>query len=114
MKDGDRDGEDEDTEPVAITISNTRDIAKVWIGGVEYKDIANSTGQSNPPANFTNNNGPSNSPGSGSDSGSGSGSRNSATTSAVLGWLSFGSLQIWMMLYLLMQCQFEPSGSSLM
>jgi hypothetical protein len=77
-----------------VNISNTRDIARVWVGGIEYKDIANSTGQSNPPANFTNNDGPSNSPGSGS------GSRSSATTSAAFHWIPFASLQIWMMLYL--------------
>ncbi|PNP46914.1 hypothetical protein TGAMA5MH_01867 [Trichoderma gamsii] len=83
-------------------ISNTRDIARVWVGGIEYKEIANSTGQSNPSANFTSSDGSSNGPGSGSDSGSGSGSRSSATTSAALSWLSFGSLQIGAMLYLFM------------
>ncbi|PON27131.1 hypothetical protein TGAM01_v204080 [Trichoderma gamsii] len=83
-------------------ISNTRDIARVWVGGIEYKEIANSTGQSNPPANFTSSDGSSNDPGSGSDSGSGSGSRSSATTSAAFSWLSFGSLQIGAMLYFFM------------
>ncbi|KAM0457427.1 hypothetical protein ACHAO4_003227 [Trichoderma viride] len=88
------------SNPLA-NISNTRDIARVWVGGIEYKDIANSTGQSNPPANFTNN-GPSNSPGSGSNSGSGSGSRSSAATSAALSWIPLISLQTWTMLYLFM------------
>lgn len=85
-----------------VNISNTRDIARVWVGGIEYKNIANSTGQSNPPANFTNNNGPSNSPGSGSNSSSGSGSHSSAITSGALGWISLASLQLWAMLYLFM------------
>ncbi|KAK1241182.1 hypothetical protein MKX08_001156 [Trichoderma sp. CBMAI-0020] len=73
------------SNPLA-NISNTRDISRVWVGGIEYKDIAKSTGQSNPPANFTDD-GPSNSPGSGS--GSGSGSRSSASTSAALSWMPF-------------------------
>ncbi|GFP57826.1 hypothetical protein TASIC1_0009016300 [Trichoderma asperellum] len=82
-----------------VNISNTRDIARVWVGGIEYKDIANSTGLSNPPANFTNDDGPSNGPSSGSGSGSGSGSRNSATASAGLSWISVVSLQIGAMFY---------------
>ncbi|UKZ93017.1 uncharacterized protein TrAFT101_007950 [Trichoderma asperellum] len=77
-----------------VDISNTRDIARVWIGGIEYKVIANSTGLSNPPANFTDDDGPSNSPSSGS------GSPNSATASAALSWISFVSLQIGAMFYL--------------
>lgn len=88
------------SNPLA-NISNTRDIARVWVGGIEYKDIANITGQSNPSANFTND-GPSNSPGSGSNSGSGSGSRSSAATSAALSWIPLISLQTWTMLYLFM------------
>ncbi|KAL7924462.1 hypothetical protein ACQKWADRAFT_269307 [Trichoderma austrokoningii] len=79
-----------------LNISNTRDIAKVWVGGIEYKDIANSTGLSNPPANFTTDDGASNSPGAGA------GSRNSATTSAALSWLSVVGLQVWAMLFFFM------------
>lgn len=72
--------------------------ARLWVGGIEYKDIANSTGLSNPPANFTNNDEPSNSP----SPGSGSGSRNSATASIAFSWMFLVSLQVGVMLYFFM------------
>ncbi|TFB00263.1 Arsenical-resistance protein Acr3 [Trichoderma ghanense] len=55
------------SNPLA-NISNTRDIAKMWVGGIEYKDVANSTGVSNVPAHITGKGGASG-PGSGSGSG---------------------------------------------
>ncbi|UKZ54097.1 hypothetical protein TrVGV298_007903 [Trichoderma virens] len=80
-------------------ISNTRDIAKVWVGGIEYKDVANSTGLSNPPANITNNGTPS---GSGSGSGSGDGKGNGAGKAIALSWASLMSFQVGAMMYLFM------------
>ncbi|KAL7942588.1 hypothetical protein V8C42DRAFT_360030 [Trichoderma barbatum] len=76
-------------------IANTRDIAKVWVGGIEYKDVANSTGLSNPPANITNNGTP---PGPGSGSGSGSGTGNGGGKATVLSWASLVGLQVGAML----------------
>ncbi|KAL7933005.1 hypothetical protein V8C35DRAFT_67334 [Trichoderma chlorosporum] len=85
-------------------ISNTRDIAKVWVGGIEYKDVANSTGLSNPPANITNNGSPSG-PGSGSgpgNSGSGSGKGSGAGKALILSWASLLGLQVGTVLFFFM------------
>ncbi|RFU78496.1 amidohydrolase [Trichoderma arundinaceum] len=82
-----------------LNISNTRDIARVWVGGIEYKDIANSTGLSNPPANITNS-GSASGPGSGSGSGKGSG--NSAGKSIAMSWITLASIQIGAMFYFFM------------
>ncbi|KAM0263509.1 hypothetical protein ACHAQJ_001127 [Trichoderma viride] len=79
-----------------VNISNTRDIAKVWVGGIEYKDIANSTGLSNPPANYTSKSSPA---GPDSTSAPDSGSHNSAGKSTALSWISLAGLQIGAMFY---------------
>ncbi|KAL6872852.1 hypothetical protein J3F83DRAFT_731186 [Trichoderma novae-zelandiae] len=85
------------SNPLA-NISNTRDIAKVWVGGMEYKDVANSTGVSNVPANITGK-GSASGPGSGSGSGgSGSDGANGAGTVA-LSWVSLVSLQVGALFY---------------
>ncbi|UKZ79883.1 hypothetical protein TrVFT333_007646 [Trichoderma virens FT-333] len=86
------------SNPLA-NISNTRDIAKVWVGGIEYKDVANSTGLSNPPANITNNGAPS---GSGPGSGSGDGKGNGAGKAIELSWASLMSFQVGAMMYFFM------------
>ncbi|QYT02105.1 Amidohydro-rel domain-containing protein [Trichoderma simmonsii] len=91
------------SDPLA-NITNTRDIAKVWVGGIEYKDVANSTGLSNPPANYTKA-GTSSGSGSGSgsgSSGSGSGTGNGAGKAIVLSWTSLLGLQVGVMLYFFM------------
>lgn len=86
------------SNPLA-NISNTRDIAKVWVGGIEYKDVANSTGVPNVSANITGK-GSASSPGSGSGSG-GSGSDGTNGAGAVaLGWVSLIMFQIGALFYL--------------
>ncbi|KAH6608443.1 amidohydrolase [Trichoderma cornu-damae] len=80
------------SNPLA-NISNTRDIARVWVGGIEYKDVANSTGLSNPPANITNG-------GSSSGTGTGKGSGNGAGISVAWSWISLVSLQLAAISYL--------------
>jgi hypothetical protein len=91
------------SDPLA-NITNTRDIAKVWVGGIEYKDVANSTGLSNPPANYTKA-GTSSGSGSGSgsgSSGSGSGTGNGAGKAIELSWISLLGLQVGAMFYFFM------------
>lgn len=84
-----------DSNPLA-NISNTRDIEKVWVKGIEYKDVANSTGLSNPPANITNSGSPS---GPGSGFGPGKGTGNGAGKAIALSWISLMSLQVGAVFY---------------
>lgn len=80
------------SNPLA-NISNTRDIAKVWVGGVEYKNVANSTGVSNVPAHITGKGGAS-VPGSGSGSGGSGSDGTSEAGAAASSWIPLLSLQV--------------------
>ncbi|KAL6886265.1 hypothetical protein HDV57DRAFT_490064 [Trichoderma longibrachiatum] len=78
------------SNPLA-NISNARDIARVWVGGMEYKDVADSTGMSNVPANIT---------GKGSASGGSESDGTSGASAVHLSQISLMALQIGALCYL--------------